>query len=147
MFWGIVSVLVGSWFGYATARNLFFSSWSSVVNPECRWLLASLLPFSAMAVYFVWVGKNQLQRAGGQEVKKPQFRWGRLLSGFYLTFFALKSHFAPGLNRFKPDNDAQAIGMSGANVMILSVGVLLLAFAFSPVKQKLSGEASSIDTR
>jgi len=86
MFWGIVSVLVGSWFGYTTARNLFSFSWSSVANPECRWLLASLLPFSAMAVYFVWVGKNQLQRAGGQEVKKPQFRWGRFLFGLYLTF-------------------------------------------------------------
>jgi len=37
--------------------------------------------------------------------------------------------------------------MRGANVIILSVGVLLLAFAFSPVKKKLSEEASSIDTQ
>jgi hypothetical protein len=150
MFWGIVSVLAGALLGYAALRNLLYLQldlhWR-IANSEVVWFMASVVPVSALAVYFVWVGKNQLQRAGGQEVPRPRFRWGRLLLGFYLTFFALKSHFAPGLNAFKADNDTEAMGMLGSTVVMTIVGALLMAFAFRPAQPKPTEQVPSTDAQ
>jgi len=147
MFWGIISVLVGAWFGYVTARNLFSFGWRNIANADSLWLLASLVPLSAMTVYFVWLGRNELQRASGKEVKKPRLRWGRLLLGFCMIFFALKGHFAPAPNAFKADNDMQTLGMLGSTVVMTSVGVLLMAFALRPAKPKTTEQVSSTDAR
>ena len=92
-------------------------------------------------------GEEPVATCGWSRSKEATISLGQIFVRALSHVLALKSHFAPGLNKFKPDNDAQAIGMRGANVIILSVGVLLLAFAFSPVKKKLSEEASSIDTQ
>jgi hypothetical protein len=140
MFWGIVSVLVGSLLGYLTVRNLFFFN-LRIANRDAVWFTASLVPMSALVVYFVWLGKNQLQRAGGQEAKKPRFRWGRLLLGSCIVFFALEGHFASGPDALKADNESEALGMLLAFVVMLSVGVLLMALTFRPPKQKPSREA------
>jgi hypothetical protein len=146
MFWGILSVLVGAWLGYAALRNLFFLDWRTA-NARALWFLASLVPSSAMTVYFVWLGRNELRRAGGEEVPKPRFRWGRLLLGFCLVFFALKGHFAPGPNTLKADNDTEALGMFLATVVMVSIGTMLMAFAFRPAKPKPIEQVPSIDAR
>ena len=146
MFWGVVSVLVGAWLGYAAMRNLLYLHWR-IANAEVAWFMASVVPVSALAVYFVWLGKNQLQRAGGEEVPKPRFRWGKLLLGFCLVFFALKGHFAPGPNTLKPDNDTEAQGMLVAMVAMVSVGTVLMALAFRPIKRVPSGEAPATDAQ
>ena len=147
MFWGIISVLVGAWFGYVTVRNLFSFNWRSIANAECLRLLAMVVPFAALAVYFIWLGKNQLRRAGGQEVPRPRVRWGRLLLGFLIVFFILKGHFAPGPNAHKPVNESEAQGMFFFTMTIAAAGTLLMAFALRPAKPKTTEQVSSTDIR
>lgn len=139
-FWGSVSIIVGALTAYAAARNLY---WSSTIAARDAWILAACFPFAATAVYFVWVGNNQLQRASGREMKKPRLRWGRLLLGFWLAFVSLKSHFAPGPSSLKPDNDAEAAGMLFATFLTVAVGLLLMVLAFRPPKEKPAQNASS----
>jgi hypothetical protein len=146
MFWGIVSVLVGALLGYVTVRNLFFVDWR-FTSAKAVWHLASLVPFSAQTVYFVWLGKNELQRAGGQKTPKPQFRWGRLLLGSCLVFFALKGYFSPPPNALKLENAMQALGTIFPMMVMLTVGTMLMAYAFKPVKPKPDEKTPSEDAQ
>jgi hypothetical protein len=142
LFWGAVSILVGAFFGYATARNLLRSS---AIATRDGWILAACFLFAATAVYFVWVGNNQLQRASGQDVKKPRLRWGKLLLGFWIAFISLKAHFEPGPNALRADNEAEAGGMLLATLLTMGVGLLLMVLAFRPPKEKPAQNASPTD--
>jgi hypothetical protein len=66
-----------------------------------------------------------------------------LLLGFTLVFAALKGHFAPGPNTFKPDNEAEAAGMLFTTFVIGGVGLLFMVLAFRPRKEKPAQNASS----
>jgi hypothetical protein len=142
LFWGIVSLLVGAYFGYATARiayiagrNFCLFRWR-LATRGWVWFILSFFPLSALAAYFIWVARNQFQQAGGQQGNKTRVRWGRLVLGFCIAFGALQSHFAPGLNALRPDNEAQAAGMFVATVVIVVIGIALMCLAFKPKSPK-----------
>jgi len=138
---GSVSIVAGALFGYVAASDLFFHAGVTTVREA--WFLAGFFLLAAAAVYFVWVGNNQLQRASGQQVKSPRLRWGRLLLGFTLVFAALKRHFAPEPTTLKADNEAQAAAMLSAVFVLVGVGVLLMVLAFRPPKEKPAENAST----
>jgi uncharacterized membrane protein HdeD (DUF308 family) len=81
--WGSVAIVAGALFGYMAARDLFFHAGVTTVR-EAWFLAGFFLLAAATAVYFVWVGNNQLQRASGQQVKAhactgADCSWGSLL--------------------------------------------------------------------
>jgi hypothetical protein len=109
LFLGIILIFLGAWFGLTVARVLF----NLIRNPVAfsnPWLPGNLVLRIALAAFCVWIGSREFQRATGQNVKEPRFRWGRLLAGASLVFVSLESHFVPSSNAFKADNDAQAAG-------------------------------------
>jgi hypothetical protein len=77
-------------------------------------------------------------------VLKSKFRWGKLLAGAFIAFFALESHFVPSPNALKADNAAQAAGMQGATILMVLAGLALMAFAFKPRK---SAPQAEVDAR
>lgn len=135
LFFGIVLVLLGAWFGYIVARFIFYL----VRNPggfSNRWLIGDLPLLIAWSIFSVWVGSREFQRATGQDVGKPRFRWGKMLAGVTLVFRSLESHIAPSPNAFKADNDAQAAGMLMATILMVLVGLWLMAASFKSRKSQ-----------
>jgi hypothetical protein len=138
LFWGIVALLVGAYFGYLAARTVyiagrgFFLLHYDLATREWVWFMASFFPLSALAAYCIWMATRQLQRAGGQQINTPKVRWGRFVLGLWIIFTALKSHLAPGLNVLRPDNAAQALGMSAARFVMVLIGIVLMCLAFKP---------------
>jgi hypothetical protein len=138
MFWGIVSILGGSLLSLGVVRILFRFNWRLVRAEDTRFL-TGLLPFSALAVFLIWLGKNELQRASGQEVPKPRVRWGRLVLGFWIAFFSVRSHFAPGPGALRASNEAEAAGMLTMSIMLTCLGLVLMVLAFASAKRKSMG--------
>jgi uncharacterized membrane protein len=139
-FLGIVLILLGAWFGLIAARAAFnlIRNIERFSNP---WLIGSLVLWTASGAFCVWMGTREFQRATGQNVKKPTFRWGRMLAGTYLVFVSLASHVAPSPNAFKADNEAQAAGMLIATILMVLVGLLLIASSFKARKSQSQPES------
>jgi hypothetical protein len=140
-FWGIVLILLGAWFGFIVARVTF----NLIRNPggfPSPWLIGNLLLLITWSIFSVWVGSREFQRATGQKVKEPRFRWGRMLAGIYLVFGSLKSHFSPNPNDLKADNESQAVGMRIATLLMVLAGMLLVAYSFKPRKSQPLEEIS-----
>jgi hypothetical protein len=135
MFWGILSILTGGLLCYGVVRVLFRFCWR-IARAEDIWFIASQLPFLALGVYLVWLAKNELARASGQEVAKPRVRWGRLLLGFCIAFFSVESHFSPSPKAFRAENEDEATGMLVASFTITTLGLITMALAFKPAKKK-----------
>ena len=135
MFWGILFVLVGAFFGWSAARVLYRFQWKLIA--EDLWFLASFLPLSSLATYLVWHGNRQLQQAGRQDVPTPRRRWGLLVLGFWIIFASLKNHFSPGPGKLQPDNQAESAIMSLTAAGIAGFGVVLMLLGLTPRKQKI----------
>src|SRR5579859_8155639 len=103
-FLGIVLILLGAWFGLVVARTALtlIRNTEGFSNP---WLIGNLVLRIGLGAFCVWMGSREFQRATGQDVKEPRFRWGRMLAGTWLVFSSLESHIAPSPNAFKADND------------------------------------------
>jgi len=134
-FFGIVLVLLGAFFAFNTARNVFHLAGIKRGLLDA-WLMSELLLSALLGAFCIWVGSNELKRAGGEQVRKTRFRWGRLLAGVFIVFMSLRSHFHPDANSLKADNDAQAAGMLIATCAIALAGLALIAYAFKPRKQE-----------
>jgi len=141
LFFGIVLVILGAAFGLLAARASFQYVHARVLPGY--WFAGGMILFILLGAFFVWIGANELRRATGQIVKKPKFRWGRLLTGAYFVFFSLHSHFAPSPNSLKADNDAEAFGMLISTILMVSIGLVLMALAFKPRKMEVTAEIAS----
>jgi hypothetical protein len=135
LFWGIILILLGAWFALIVARTTFniIRHPSGFSNP---WLAGELPLLIAWSIFSVWVGNREFQRSTGQDVRKPRFRWGRMLAGASLVFRSLESHISPSPNAFKADNDAQAAGMLIATILMVLIGLLLIAFSFKSAESQ-----------
>lgn len=132
LFFGIVLVISGAVLALLVMRICFHSIRDRVL-PD-YWLAGGMALYILLGAFCVWIGANEFRRATGQLVRKPNFRWGRLLAGTYFVFFSLNSHFAPGPNGYKADNDAQAFGMLMSTILMVIIGLVLMALAFKPRK-------------
>jgi hypothetical protein len=135
LFLGIVLILLGALFGLIVAKVTF----NVIRNPRLfsnPWLIGEQILRIGLGAFCVWIGSHEFQRATGQNVKEPRFRWGMMLAGIWLVFFSLKSHFLPNTNTFKADNDAEAAGMLIATIVMVFVGFWLIASSFRPRKSQ-----------
>lgn len=141
-FWGIILILLGAWFGLIVSRTTF----SLIRHPggfSNPWLIGDLPLLIMWSIFSVWVGSREFQRATGQDVRKPKFRWGRMLAGASLVFRSLESHISPSPNAFKADNDSQAAGMLMATILMVLAGLLLIAFSFKSAESQPQFESIS----
>ena len=150
LFWGIVCLLIGAYFGFAAARAIyitghgFFVLHVDVLTRMWIWFLASSLPMSAAAAFFIWLAARQLQRASGQKAGAAKIRWGRFVLGSCMVFFALKGHFAPSTSSLRADNAAQALGMLITTLIIIVIGITLVCLAFNPKSPKKEMPAETL---
>jgi hypothetical protein len=135
LFLGIVLILLGGWFGLIVGTVTFnlIRDPGRFSNP---WLMGGLVLRVGLGAFCVWIGSREFQRATGQQVRKPRFRWGRMLAGASLVFISLQSHISPGPNAFKAENDAQAGGMLMAATLMVLVGLWLIASSFKARKSQ-----------
>ena len=142
LFLGIVLILLGALFGLAAAKVTFdvIRNPGRFLNP---WLIGEQVVRIGLGTFCVWMGTREFQRATGQEVKEPGFRWGRMLAGIWLVFSSLKSHYSPNPNDLKADNEAQAAGMLIATIAMTLAGMLLFAYSFKPRKSQAQLEPVS----
>ena len=135
LFMGIALILFAAWSGLVVARTTFnlIQNVEKFSNP---WLIGNLVLRISLGVFCVWMGTHEFQRATGQDIKMPKFRWGRMLAGTWLIFSSLESHIAPSPNAFKADNDAQAAGMLIATIVMVLVGLVLIALSFNARKSQ-----------
>lgn len=135
LFLGIVLIFLGAWFGFIAARVIF----NLVRNPggfSNPWLIGNLLLRIALAAFCIWMASREFQRATGQNIKLPKFRWGRMLAGTWLVFSSLESHIAPSPSALKADNESQAAGMLIATISMALVGLWLIASSFKARKSQ-----------
>jgi hypothetical protein len=141
LLFGIVLVILGAALGLLVARASFQYIRARVLPGY--WFAGGMVLYILLGAFCVWIGTNEFRRATGQIVRKPKFRWGRLLAGAYFVFFSLNSHFAPGPNSLKADNDAQAFGMLISTILTVAIGLVLMALAFKPRKMEAIVEMGS----
>jgi hypothetical protein len=142
LFLGIVLICLGAWFGLTVARVVFnlIRNPGGFTNP---WLSGSLVLRIALGAFCVWIGSREFQRATGQVLKDPRFRWGKMLAGAILAFVSLASHFSPSPNAYKAENEAQAGGMLMATILMVLVGLFLVGYSFKPRKSRSQPEQLS----
>jgi cytochrome bd-type quinol oxidase subunit 2 len=151
LFLGIVLIFLGALFGLIVAKVTF----NLIRNPgdfSTPWLIGEQVLRIGLGTFCVWIGSREFQRATGQEVKEPTFRWGRMLVGIYFVFFSLKSHFSPSPNSLKADNEAEAMRMLMA-ILTMLAGVLLVVYSVKPresqpleaISQSNSDQATETD--
>ena len=136
LFLGIVLICLGALFGLTVVRVIF----NLIRNPggfTNLWLIGSLVLRIGLGTFCVWIGSREFQRATGQVLKEPRFRWGKMLAGTGLVFVSLASHFSPSPNAYKAENDAQAAGMQGATILMVLVGLFLVGYSFKPRNRSL----------
>jgi RsiW-degrading membrane proteinase PrsW (M82 family) len=138
LFWGIVCLLIGAYFGYLAARTIYVIGRSFLVlhvditTRVWIWYSATLLPTSAAAAFFVWLAARQFHRASGQTAIPLKVRWGRFVLGLYIAFFGAKVHFDPVFSTFRPDSPVQVLTMLVLTLAMLIIGITLMCLAFKP---------------
>jgi hypothetical protein len=135
LFLGIVLILLGALFGLIVAKVTFdvIRNPGRFLNP---WLIGEQVVRIGLGTFCVWIGRREFQRATGQDVKEPRFRWGRMLAGTWLVFYSLESHIAPSPNDLKADNESEAAGMLIATMLTVLAGMFLIAYSFKPRKSQ-----------
>lgn len=152
LFLGIVLIFLGALLGLAVTKVTF----NFIRNPgrfSTPWLIGEQVLRIGVGAFCVWIGSREFQRATGHDVKMPRFRWGRMLSGTWLVFFSLESHFAPSPNALRPDNESEAAGMLIATMLAVLGGMLLVAYSVKPresqpleaISQSNSDQATETD--
>lgn len=145
MFLGIILICLGAGVGFIVARILFNLIRTSG-GFENRWMIGYPVLCTALGTFCVWMGSREFQRASGQEVKEPGFRWGRMLAGIWIVFSSLKSHYSPSPNALKADNDSEAAGMLIATIAMTLAGMLLIAYSVKPRKPQPIEAVSQSDS-
>lgn len=141
-FCGIILILLGAWVGFIAARVTF----TLIRNVELfsnPWLIGILLLRAVLSAFCIWIGSREFQRATGQDVKEPRFRWGRMLAGTCLVFFSLRAQFSPGPTDLKADNADQEFGMRIETIFMVLAGMFLIAYSFRPRKTQSQLESIS----
>jgi len=141
-FWGIILILLGAWVGFIAARATFtlIRNIELLSNP---WLIGILLLRALLSAFCIWIGSREFQRATGQDVKEPRFRWGRMLAGTCLVFLSLRAQFSPSPTDLKAENADQALGMRFATIFMVLAGMFLVAYSFKPRKSQSQLESTS----
>ena len=141
-FCGITLILLGAWFAFIVARTAFNLIRDSELfsNP---WFIGNLVLSAVLGAFCIWMGSRELQRATGQDVTQPRFRWGRMLAGTYLVFSSLETHFSPSPGALKADNADQEFGMRIATIFMVLAGMFLIAYSFRPRKTQSQLESIS----
>lgn len=128
---GTASIFLGSVLGLLMIRGLFLSAnWA---GNRSVWNIGGVFVFSLLSAFLIWIGSRAVRRGRGQIVPPPILKWGRVLGGVWLVFFALKSHFAPDPNAYQADNSSQAFGMFMATVLMLAAGIFLIVSSLKPL--------------
>jgi hypothetical protein len=94
---GTLSIVAGTTLGLLMVRGLLVSG----SLKRDAWNIGGVSVFCLLAAFLVWIGTRAVRRGRGQIVPAPTLRWGRMLGGVWLIFFAMKSHFAPDVNSLK----------------------------------------------
>ena len=132
---GIVSIFAGTLLGLLMVRGLLVSG--SLKHDA--WTIGGVFVFCLLAAFLIWIGTRAVRRGRGQIVPAPTLRWGRLLGGVWLIFFALKTHFAPDVN-LQADKAGEAFGMGMATILMTAAGIMLIANSTKPLCKKPSRE-------
>ena len=120
---GILSILTGTVLGLLMVRGLLVSG----SLKRDAWNIGGVFVFCLLAAFLVWIGTRAVRRGRGQIVPAPTVKWGRMLGGVWLIFFALHSHFHPDANALKADNLGESIGMGVATILMMAAGIMLIA--------------------
>jgi hypothetical protein len=134
---GTLSIVAGTTLGLLMVRGLLVSG----SLKRDAWNIGGVFVFCLLAAFLVWIGTRAVRRGRGQIVPAPTLRWGRMLGGVWLIFFAMKSHFAPDVNSLKADNAGEAFGMGMATILMTAAGIMLIANATKPLWRKTSHSA------
>ena len=135
---GILSIFLGTAIGLLMVRGLLVSG----SLKRDAWNIGGVFVFCLLAVFLVWIGTRAVRRGRGQIVPAPTVRWGRMLGGVWLIFFALHSHFHPEANAFKADNAGEAFGMGVATILMMAAGIMLIANSLKSFMSKPSQKKS-----
>jgi hypothetical protein len=127
---GIASIFLGSVLGLLMIRALLLSANWAV---KSVWNIGGIFVFCLLAAFLIWIGSRAVRRGRGQFVPATTIKWGRVLAGIWLVFFASKSHFAPDANAYQADNSSQAFGMLAASIFMLAAGIFLIAHSLKPL--------------
>ncbi len=127
---GVASIFLGAVLGLLMVRALLLSAnWAG----KNVWNIGGMFVFSLLAAFLIWIGSRAVRRGRGQLVPPTTIKWGRILGGIWLVFFASKSHFAPDANSLKANNPGEAFGMGMATVLMTAAGIFLVAHSFKPL--------------
>jgi hypothetical protein len=129
---GILSIFLGIAIGLLMVRGLFVSGGLT----RDAWNIGGVFVFCLLAAFLVWIGTRAIRRGRGQIVPAPTIKWGRMLGGVWLIFFAMHSHFHPDANPLKADS----FGMGVATILMTAAGTMLIANSTKPMWRKPSQE-------
>ena len=130
---GILSIFLGTAIGLLMVRGLFVSG----SLKRDAWNIGGVFVFCLLATFLVWIGTRAVRRGRGQIVPAPTIKWGRMLGGVWLIFFAMHSHFHPSPNELKAEA-AEAVGMAIGTILMTAAGVMLIANSTKPLWKKPS---------
>ena len=133
---GTLSIFLGTAIGLLMVRGLLVSN----SLRRDAWTIGGVFVFCLLAAFLVWIGTRAVRRGRGQMVPAPTLRWGRILGGVWLIFFALKSHFIPDVGSLKADNAGEAFGMAMGTILMTAAGIMLIANSTKPLWKKPSQE-------
>lgn len=127
---GTASIFLGAVLALLMVRALLLSAnWAG----KSVWNIGGMFVFSLLAAFLIWIGSRAVRRGRGQLVPATTVKWGRVLGGIWLVFFASKSHFAPDANAYQANNSSQAFGMLAASIFMLAAGIFLIAHSLKPL--------------
>ncbi len=132
---GTLSIFLGLSIGLLMVRGLFVSGGLT----RDAWNIGGVFVFCLLAAFLVWIGARAVRRGRGQIVPAPTIKWGRMLGGVWLIFFAMHSHFHPDANPLKADS----FGMGVATILMTAAGIMLIANSLKSLRSKPSQEKSA----
>jgi hypothetical protein len=131
---GWLSLVAGYGLALLLIRGIFLgiTRGFGAARSQAFWVLMGYLLFFALAVCLFNLGRRALSIAKGCPRPKARFGWGRILVGSLLLYGSAVDHFhlipTRGLKHFEPTNEAQALTMKVAAIVIAS-GCILLIFS------------------
>jgi hypothetical protein len=126
---GFLFGALGTWGAYRIAFDF------ALAAPFDIWRVAAHVWFFGMAIYLIFVGHRKLSTASSSpRSTMSRIGWGRVLTGTFVAYITLMTHFNPPHNRYelKPSNETQAKAMKGTEaILTVSVpiaGIILAAW-------------------
>lgn len=137
---GSLAVLAGACWAVFILRGFIWTIMlrRSSINP---WQTGGTILVLPIAASLVWIGVRALQRGGGRQLARPRVRWGRLAFGCFILFVAVKGQLTPNEGPYFPDNEAQAIGMKAASVLIELGALAMIVTALRRKEKNVVGDS------